>query len=229
MLNVDPIDIMVNVEYNQILTKGYDPTYGVVRIRKNAANGYPVSVASPIKNNPINVKLKGDIIHENTTIPIFGDSGSHIFALTDNVWAEYTGKIEQKYDISIMRNDGDSISVSYNTLFKFKDSTIIMPDDDATAKTMIYTARGINDEVQEIYVLDNCTIIMSRATAVLAVSTLYRWQNTHVGSFVDFLCYGLKTNVDCTSAATMFDNVAANTVDLPTSLTFISFSAYINN
>ena len=31
-----------------------------------------------------------------------------------------------------------------------------------------------------------------------------------------------RQNVDCTSAATMFDNVAANTVDLPTSLTFLS-------
>jgi len=229
LLNVDPIDIMVNVEYKQILTKGYDPLYGVVRLRKNAANGYPVAVASVAKNNPINVKLNGDIIHENTTIPVFSDAGSHVFSLTDNVWAEYTGKIEQKYDVSIIRNDGDSISASYNTLFKFKDSTIIMPDDDASCKTMIYTSRGNGDEVQEIYVLDNCTIIMSRATAVLAVSTIYRWENTNAGSFVDFLCYGLKTNVDCTSAATMFDNVAANTVTLDTSLTFISFSAYINN
>lgn len=228
LLNVDPIDIMVNVEYNQILTKGYDPTYGVVRIRKNAANGYPVSVASVDKNNPINVKLKGDIIHENTTIPIFGDFFSNIFSITDNIWAEYTGRIEQKYDTAIMRADGDSISASYNTLFKFKDSTIIMPDD-SLIKSLIYTSRGIGDEVQEIYVLDNCTIIMSRATAVLAVNTIYVWENTNAGSFVDFLCYGLKTNVDCTSAATMFDNVAANTVTLDTSLTFIMFDAYINN
>ena len=127
-----------------------------------------------------------------------------------------------------MRADGDSISASYNTLFKFKDSTIIMPDD-SLIKSLIYTSRGIGDEVQEIYVLDNTTIIMSRATAVLAVNTIYVWENTHVGSFVDFLCYGLKTNVDSTSAATMFDNVAAHTVTLDSSLTFIMFDAYINN
>lgn len=103
-----------------------------------------------------------------------------------------------------------------------------MPDD-SLIKSLIYTSRGIGDEVQEIYVLDNCTIIMSRATAVLAVNTIYVWENTNAGSFVDFLCYGLKTNVDCTSAATMFNNVAANTVTLDTSLTFIMFDAYINN
>jgi len=229
LLNVTAEDVKVNVEWGHIFTKGYDPTYYPIRLISNFSNPNPVTPADPDVNNPINLILKGDITHENTTIPIFPDTFSAVFVITDNVWAQYTGKIEQKYDTCLMRAEGDLNVPGSNLVMKFKDATIIMPDDDSLYQSLIYSAKGIGFEVQEIYILDNCTIIMSRATAVLAVSTIYVWQNTHVNSWVHFKVYGLKTNVDCTSAATMFNNLAANTVTLDTSLTFIMFDAYINN